>query len=242
MFSNAVKFTKNGLVQVIIKLVDLKDKIATIEFIVVDEGIGISSEDISSVFENFKQANPTISRDYGGTGLGLPISQKIVKLLGGEISVKSKVEIGSEFSFIVDFTIIEQLKDQEVLKVIKDFKEAKILVVEDNPVNMLMVSTALKKWNCLIQEAGNGLEAIEMLEKEKFDLILMDLQMPKMGGIEACELIRKKNKIEIPIIALTANAIEGDDQKCIDAGMNDYISKPFKQKDLNVKLNKWLMS
>jgi CheY-like chemotaxis protein/nitrogen-specific signal transduction histidine kinase len=242
LVSNAVKFTKNGSVHILINLIKLKRDKASIEFLVVDEGIGISGEDMASIFENFKQANPSISREYGGTGLGLPISQNIVKLLGGEILVKSEIGKGSEFSFEIDFTIIENMKLKEEGKVIVDFKEAQILVVEDNPVNMLMVSTALKKWNCLMQESSNGLEAIEALKKNQFDLILMDLQMPKMGGIEACEIIRGKMKIDTPIIALTANAIEGDDQKCIDAGMNDYLSKPFKQKDLNVKLNKWLSS
>ena len=241
LVNNAVKFTKNGNVNISVNTISKKDNVVKLKFLVKDDGIGIAENELKKIFENFKQAESSISRKYGGTGLGLPISVKIVSLLGGEIKVESHLGKGSIFYFTLEYKIstAEKLLETEV-DLIEDFNKTKVLVVEDNPVNMLMAYTILNKWNCLIVKAINGFEAIEKMKHEKFDIVLMDLQMPKMGGLEATKIIREKLKSSIPIIALTANATIGDNEKCIDAGMNDFISKPFKQVDLNLIIQKWL--
>jgi len=241
LLNNAVKFTLNGEVKVNVTLVSNSQNVVEIQFAVKDQGIGIENDELKLIFENFKQAKNSTSREYGGTGLGLPISNKIVNLMGGSIEVDSEVDKGSTFHFVVPFKISKEiLKEKSSVDLITDFKKASILVVEDNPINMLMVYTILDKWNCDIHPANNGVEAIDMVTRSSYDLILMDVQMPKMGGIEATNIMREKHKINTPIIALTANAIVGDNLKCLDAGMDDYISKPFKQDVLNSILNKWL--
>ncbi|MFB0924518.1 MAG: response regulator, partial [Vicingaceae bacterium] len=241
--NNAVKFTKNGIVIITIELIYLKDEIARIKFSIQDEGIGIEKSELKNIFQNFKQGSSSITREYGGTGLGLPISDKIVRIMGGEISVQSVLSKGSLFNFTIDLRSSSKAVRLERKKdLIMDFNNIKVLVVEDNEVNMLMVSAMLKKWNCQVLKAINGKEAIDILGKENVDLILMDLHMPKMGGMEASEIIRNKLNLNTPIIALTANAIVGEAEKCIKAGMNDFISKPFKQIQLNQKINKWVNS
>ena len=163
--------------------------------------------------------------------------------MGGEISVQSVLSKGSLFNFTIDLRSSSKAVRLERKKdLIMDFNNIKILVVEDNEVNMLMISAMLKKWNCQVLKAINGKEAIDILGKENVDLILMDLHMPKMGGMEASEIIRNKLNLNTPIIALTANAIVGEAEKCIKAGMNDFISKPFKQIQLNQKINEWVNS
>jgi PAS domain S-box-containing protein len=241
--NNAVKFTKNGIVIITIELIYLKDEIARIKFSIQDEGIGIEKSELKNIFQNFKQGSSSITREYGGTGLGLPISDKIVRIMGGEISVQSVLSKGSLFNFTIDLRSSSKAVRFESKKdLIMDFNNIKILVVEDNEVNMLMISAMLKKWNCQVLKAINGKEAIDILGKENVDLILMDLHMPKMGGMEASEIIRNKLNLNTPIIALTANAIVGEAEKCIKAGMNDFISKPFKQIQLNQKINEWVNS
>jgi len=164
--------------------------------------------------------------------------------MGGELEVNSEMDRGSEFFFTIEIDEV----DQEDLKnefnddyMIKDnFNKANILLVEDNPLNSLMATTILEKWNCLIDLAENGIEAIEKLKFQAYDLILMDVAMPKMGGIEASKIIRNELKIDTPIVALTANAISGDNIKCFEVGMNDYLSKPYRQIDLNKILSLWV--
>ena len=241
LVSNAIKFSKNNEVLLKVELLELNGNKCEIKFSVKDNGIGIDQEDISIIFKNFKQAKNSISSKYGGTGLGLPISDKIVRLMEGEIKVESEIKKGSLFYFTISLEKSDKIHDIEVDKELKkDFKNASILIVDDNPVNMLMITSVLKKWNCQIAEANNGIVAINLLKSNNYDLILMDLQMPKMGGLEATIIIRKKMNIKTPIIALTANAIIGDNDKCLIAGMDDYLSKPFKQIELNNKMSKLL--
>ena len=244
LLSNAVKFTTNGRVWISVRLIKNLGHKNRVRFTVRDEGIGISPKEIMTIFEAFSQAKDSISRLYGGTGLGLSISQKIVRLMGGELEVNSEMDRGSEFFFTIEIDEV----DQEDLKnefnddyMIKDnFNKANILLVEDNPLNSLMATTILEKWNCLIDLAENGIEAIEKLKFQAYDLILMDVAMPKMGGIEASKIIRNELKIDTPIVALTANAISGDNIKCFEVGMNDYLSKPYRQIDLNKILSLWV--
>ncbi len=244
LLSNAVKFTTNGLVWINVNSIKKENNKQVIQFTVKDQGIGISPNEITAIFNDFSQAKASTTRLYGGTGLGLSISQKIVRLMDGELEVKSEFGKGSEFFFTIAFdevgeeTSEEEFHDNYKIKV--DFNQAKILLVEDNPVNSLMATTIIEKWNCNVYLAENGLEAIDMLKSTSYQLILMDMTMPKMGGIEASQIIRNELKIETPIVALTANAINGDSQKCFDAGMNDYLSKPYHQIDLNRVLAKWI--
>jgi PAS domain S-box-containing protein len=244
LLSNAVKFTTNGLVLVSVNLVKIKGDKCLVEFIVKDEGIGIPESELINIFKDFTQAKKSTTRLYGGTGLGLSISQNILKLMNGTLEVRSELNKGSEFFFTIE---LEEAKNEtsekennENYKIEKDFKQSFILLVEDNPLNSLMATTILEKWNCIIDLAENGVEAIEKLRAKTYDLILMDMTMPKMGGIEASQIIRDELKVETPIIALTANAISGDSKKCLEAGMNDYLSKPYSQIDLNRVLTKWV--
>lgn len=244
LLSNAVKFTINGSVMLSVNLVKKENNKYWVEFTVKDEGIGISKEELTTIFKDFSQAKDSTSRLYGGTGLGLSISQKIVHLMDGDLTVRSELNNGSEFLFTieleeVDFEdIVNESNDNYVIK--SNFRQRNILLVEDNPVNSLMAKTILEKWNCKIDLAENGIESIEKLKTQSYDLVLMDMTMPKMGGIEAAQIIRNELKIKTPIIALTANAISGYSLKCLDAGMNDYLSKPYNQIDLNKVLTKWI--
>ncbi len=244
LLSNAVKFTINGSVKTTVKATRTKDDTYQITFVVKDEGIGIPKEELGNIFNDFSQATASTTRLYGGTGLGLSISQKIVRLMGGELEVESELNKGSEFFFSIELEGVDidnaayELSDNYSIE--EDFNQSKILLVEDNPVNSLMATTILEKWNCRVDLAENGIESIEKLNLKSYDLILMDMTMPKMGGIEASQIIRKELKIETPIIALTANAIKGDLEKCVAAGMDDYLSKPYHQIDLNRVLTKWI--
>ncbi|MFB0924385.1 MAG: ATP-binding protein, partial [Vicingaceae bacterium] len=244
LLSNAVKFTTNGLVLVSVNLVKSKGNKHLVKFIVKDDGIGIPESELMNIFKNFSQAKNSTTRLYGGTGLGLSISQNILRLMNGTLEVRSELNKGSEFFFTIE---LEEAKIEasekgniENYKIEKDFRRINILLVEDNPVNSLMATTILEKWNCIIDLAENGVEAIEKLRTKTYHLILMDMTMPKMGGIEASQIIRTDLKVETPIIALTANAIRGDSKKCFDAGMDDYLSKPYSQIDLNRMLTKWV--
>jgi PAS domain S-box-containing protein len=244
LLSNAVKFTHNGLVTITVKLLKKDKKMNTILFSIKDDGIGIDEKALKNIFDDFSQAEESTTRKYGGTGLGLSISKKIVNLMKGELKVKSKLNLGSEFFFTIDLRdadITSLEKNNDTQNIINDnFQQAKILLAEDNPVNTLLATTILSNWNCEVDTVENGMEAIEKIKAKDYDIILMDLSMPKMGGVEATEIIRKDLKNNTPIIALTANAIKGDDDKCIESGMNGYLSKPFKQIDLNRVLSTWI--
>jgi len=245
LLSNAVKFTTNGTVWIEVKLIKNDGGKHVVKFIVKDEGIGISPDEITNIFTDFSQAKNSTTRLYGGTGLGLSISQKIVRLMDSELEVKSELNKGSAFFFTIEFDEAELDSSEDELngnyEVKEDFKQSKILLVEDNPVNSLMAKTILEKWNCRVDVAEDGMEAIEKTKLNDYSIILMDMRMPRMGGLEAAQTIRNDFDSVTPIIALTANAIKGDDEKCIEAGMNDYLSKPYKQVDLNQMLTKWMV-
>ena len=233
LISNAIKFTSQGKVTVGTKLLSENDEKATIEFFVSDTGIGIPKNKMVTIFENFQQATEGTTRLYGGTGLGLSIVKQLVEAQGGKVFVTSEDGKGSTFKFILNFT-----KTDEVIKSDDDrhgepdttVKNIKILVAEDIKFNQLLMKTVLESYGFSMDIAENGKIAVEKMETNAYDLVLMDLQMPEMNGFEATEYIRKQLKSDIPIIALTADVTTVDVEKCKNFGMNDYISKPIDDK------------
>jgi PAS domain S-box-containing protein len=238
LVSNAVKFTSIGNITVSVKLIDQDDERVTIRFSIKDTGIGISVSKIDKIFENFQQASSATSRLYGGTGLGLAIVKQLVEPQGGTISVKSKIDEGSTFSFTLTFlkTNNQATNGAEIVELDNHIKNIKILVVEDIALNQLLMRTLLEDSGFECEIASNGKVAIEKMKTNTYDLILMDLQMPEMNGFEATEYIRKTLNSAIPIIALTADVTTVDLDKCKAVGMNDYIAKPVDEKTLYSKI------
>lgn len=242
LVSNAVKFTSKGEIKISAELLNEDEENATVEFSVTDTGIGISEDKIEHIFENFQQATSETARLYGGTGLGLAISKQLVESQGGRITVQSKPEEGSVFSFVLPFKktngMVELKKVKNVLT--EKVHEVKVLVVEDIALNQLLMKTLLDDFGFEHDSADNGKIAIEKLQNKRYDIILMDLHMPEMNGFEATEYIRKKMNSQIPIIALTADVTTADLNKCKSVGMNDYISKPLDEGLLYNKINELL--
>jgi PAS domain S-box-containing protein len=238
LVSNAVKFTNKGKITVSVRLLSEDDKNATIEFAVKDTGIGISQNKLEKIFDNFQQASSGTSRLYGGTGLGLAIVKQLVEAQEGSISVKSKLDEGSAFGFILKFqkTKAEVESDAEILELDTEIKNINILVAEDIALNQLLMKTLLDEFGFKCDIAGNGKIAVEKLKTNTFDIVLMDLQMPEMNGFEATDYIRNVLHLTIPIIALTADVTTVDLAKCKAVGMNDYIAKPVDEKILYSKI------
>ena len=238
LVSNAVKFTNKGAITVSVKLLTEDNEKVTIEFAVSDTGIGIPESKIGKIFDNFQQASSDTSRIYGGTGLGLAIVKQLVEPQGGSISVKSKIDEGSTFSFILTFQKTKEAAEDEIpmVELDSDIKNIKVLVVEDIALNQLLMKTLLDDFGFERDVAGNGRVAIEKLRAKEYDIILMDLQMPEMNGFETTEYIRNKMKSKIPIIALTADVTTVDLAKCKTVGMNDYIAKPVDERLLYSKI------
>jgi CheY-like chemotaxis protein len=242
LMSNAVKFTSGGKINASVRLLKQDKKKVTLEFAIADTGIGIPSANLSTIFENFQQASTGTSKMYGGTGLGLAIAKQLVESQGGSIAVKSKIDEGSTFSFIMSF---QKTKDgvKETAETLNttsesetESKNIKVLVVEDIALNQLLMKTLLDDFGFDCDIASNGKIAIEKLQNNNYDVILMDLQMPEMDGFEATDYIRNTMNLNIPIIALTANVTTADLDKCKAVGMNDYISKPVEEKILYQKI------
>jgi PAS domain S-box-containing protein len=238
LVSNAVKFTIEGKIIMRVHLLSEDDKKVTIEFTVTDTGIGISGEKIQKIFDNFQQASSGTSRLYGGTGLGLAIVKQLVEAQGGTISVVSKIDEGSAFSFTLCFqkTYANAETEAEIVELDREIKNIKVLVVEDMPLNQLLMKTLLDDFGFERDIAANGKIALEKLQCKSFDIILMDLQMPEMNGFETTEFIRNKMNSKIPIIALTADVTTVDLAKCKAVGMNDYIAKPVDERVLYTKI------
>ena len=230
LISNSVKFTSEGCIKVSIIVTKKNSKEIVLRFIIRDTGIGIPKEKIKNLFNSFEQIDSSRTRKYGGTGLGLAIVKNLVELMKGSITVESEIDKGSRFTIDIPFKIAASAKNtQEMIEGLitdkfKD-KEINILLAEDNKVNQLIMKKMFRKngWN--IKIAKNGQEVLAELENNNFDIVFMDIQMPILDGYETTIEIRKK-QINIPIIALTANAMEGERQKCLASGMNDFISKP----------------
>jgi PAS domain S-box-containing protein len=238
LVSNAVKFTTQGKITVSVKLLSEDDEKVKIEFAVKDTGIGIPENKIEKIFENFQQASSGTSRIYGGTGLGLAIVKQLVEPQGGHITVTSKVGEGSNFSFVLTFQKTKASAEAEILLAEPEIgiKNIKVLVVEDMALNQLLMKTLLDDFGFERDIAGNGKIAIEKLQTQSYDIILMDLQMPEMNGFEATEYIRNTLQLTIPIIALTADVTTVDLAKCKAVGMNDYIAKPVDERLLYSKI------
>jgi PAS domain S-box-containing protein len=238
LVGNAVKFTEYGSITMGVKLVGENKEKVTVEFSITDTGIGIREEKLQSIFENFSQATAITSRLYGGSGLGLAIVKQLVDLQGGNITVKSEIDKGSTFSFILNFdkSDSDEILEAEIMELDEDVKDVKILVVEDMPLNQLLMKTLLDDFGFESDITANGKLALEKLATKTYDIILMDLQMPEMNGFEATEYIRNTLKSTIPIIALTADVTTVDVAKCKAVGMNDYIAKPVDERLLYSKI------
>jgi PAS domain S-box-containing protein len=238
LVSNAVKFTNKGKITVSVRLLSEDDNSANIEFAVKDTGIGISQSKIEKIFDNFQQASSGTSRLYGGTGLGLAIVKQLVEAQDGSITVNSKIDEGSTFGFLLRFqkTKATVESETELLELDTEIKNIKVLVVEDIALNQLLMKTLLDEFGFGCDIAANGRIAIEKLQSNPFDIVLMDLQMPEMNGFEATDFIRNRMNSNIPIIALTADVTTVDLAKCKAVGMNDYIAKPVDEKLLYSKI------
>jgi len=245
LIGNAIKFTPKGSVSVVCSAggpLNIGDN-QCLRIVVKDTGIGMDEAFLNRLFDKFSQEDRTVTRKYGGTGLGMSICKQLVELMNGHILVKSQKGEGTEVILTIPFQRGRECDLQQNETTVKDpeiFKGKKILLVEDNEMNRLVARTVLNNYGADIREAVNGLEGVETLKKERFDLVLMDVQMPEMDGLEATRKIRLEIDAAIPIIAFTANAIKGDTDKCLAAGMNDYVSKPFEEARLIRTLACWL--
>ena len=225
LISNAIKFTDKGSVSLKINF-EKKGKLNDFCFTVTDTGIGIDREKLKTIFEFFSQEDNTITRRFGGTGLGLAISKSIAELLGGEIKVESEKNVGSTFKFSLTMPEAAE-QEKNVAVALSDLTGKNVLIVEDNELNRFLAVTILKKWNANIHIAENGEEAVAAVKNKEIDIVLMDIQMPVMDGVAASIAIRNELNSNVPIIALTANALESEKEKCWQAGMNEYITKPY---------------
>ena len=235
LLSNAVKFTESGRVNLCCRVLKDSKESQSLEFKVSDTGIGIDKDKLDIIFETFSQENESVTRKFGGTGLGLSISKQLVELFQGELFVESEKGKGTIFTLIIELNKSSQTIAKTIdIQVNESYsmEGSSILLVEDNKFNQLLIESILSDKNVKISCASNGQEALEILNSQKFDMILMDIQMPVMNGIETTQKIRKEMKLDVPIIALTANALKEDKEKYINAGMDSYISKPFDQQEL----------
>ncbi len=243
LVGNAVKFTDNGYVSLDLSLVKKTDEGSRIQFVVSDTGIGIDNSKINDIFDPFKQANSSTTRKFGGTGLGLTIVKNLVELLSGEITVESKEGEGSRFIVELPFKIPDSdFVEQPVVKspVSEKMKlDLNVLYVEDVLTNQYLIEEILKDWGMKVEVASNGIEAIEKVKSERFDMILMDIQMPEMDGYQATRIIREMEGEyfqSVPILALTANSSKFTENRIRKTGMQDYILKPVSTEDLRTKI------
>jgi PAS domain S-box-containing protein len=239
LVGNAIKFTEQGSVELWCKLGSTKNGVNQIVFTVKDTGIGIDPEYLKHLYKDFSQEDASVTRKFGGTGLGLSISKKLISLMGGEMNIESTKGEGTVISFSLSMptgssnALAPEIDDTLELKAQqRELINKKILLVEDNDFNRLLANTILTTYGATVTEAWNGKVAIELSEQQNFDIIIMDVQMPVMNGFEATRHIRQVLQSKIPILALTANAVKGEKDKCIAAGMDDYIAKPFEESHL----------
>ena len=233
LISNAVKFTEKGRIEVEIRMVEQTETEVRLQIVILDTGIGISEEKQQSIFERFQQADTETTRRFGGTGLGLAIVKQLVTLQNGTIEVKSKQGKGSKFVVELTYRVpdIEQLyaaalsAQEETVPLEKIF----VLIAEDNTMNQHLISHLMQSWGIDFVLVSNGKEAVEQLKQRSFSIVLMDIQMPEMDGYSATSAIRNELKLQVPIIAMTAHAMTGEKEKCLQLGMNDYVSKPIKE-------------
>jgi len=245
--SNAIKFTEAGRIEVSVHAAD-----GRIHYAVADTGIGIPPEKLDTVFEEFSQADSSTTRKYGGAGLGLAITERLVRLMGGELRVESEIGVGSTFSFSVPAEGAMVGKDPAARitaavlaapAVTPQPGTIRVLLAEDNRINQAVSKRMLARAGCEAVVAADGQQVVDLFNAQSFDLILMDVQMPVMDGLEATGAIRRREGEmqlrPVPIIALTANASEADRRTCLAAGMNDFLAKPVKMAGLTAAIERW---
>jgi signal transduction histidine kinase/ActR/RegA family two-component response regulator len=239
LLSNALKFTHTGGVSLGITATPLTNNQLQLQFDITDTGIGIKEQNLQTIFDSFVQGDVNTTRKYGGTGLGLTISKKLAKVFGADLTVQSEPGKGSRFSFSPIFTVtthyIQPAKKEELAY--KNLDGLNVLIAEDNKINMLIARKFLRTWGVQLTEAVNGKEAIELCKHTKFDLLLLDLEMPEADGYTALKEIRKQHP-KIPAIAFTANVFENIQSSLLQKGFSDFVLKPFLPHDLNTKLYK----
>ena len=242
--SNALKFTHKGKISVRAQVLETDNNAITLKFMVEDTGVGIKTADKVSLFDAFEQEDSSTTRKYGGTGLGLAITKHLVRLMGGKVGVESKPGKGSLFWFTANLLGGEQIKLGNVSDKIvtsDDLPEAMVLLVDDNDINREVVAEIIKKFGLLVDTACHGLDAVNKVKKNHYDIVLMDIQMPEMDGLEATKkILAMPGKADMPIIAMTANVFEDDKLACEIAGMVDFIPKPVEPEFLLSRLKKWL--
>lgn len=247
LINNAIKFTERGEINISVSLQKMRTDKAWICFQVKDTGIGMSEEQLGRLFTPFTQAAPSTFRKFGGTGLGLTISQRLIRMMDGTIQVDSKPGEGTLFSVLIPFAPADRRQlvsseENQPAGLVRQDKGQRILVVEDHPINQHLMRAILEKMGFRGEMAENGQIALELLQKRKYDLIFMDLQMPVMDGYEATRQIRRHIREEIRpvIIAMTANALQGDKEKALAIGMDAYITKPIRSDIIEAEINKWM--
>jgi PAS domain S-box-containing protein len=243
--SNAVKFTERGRIEIAVALRETHAEELCLEFAVSDTGIGLSEQQCAQLFTSFQQADASTTRRYGGTGLGLAIAKQLARLMGGDVAVRSAPGQGSTFSFSARMQLAHApLREEPNAEVILGRSQAlggRVLLVEDNELNQQVAAELLRAMGCQVDIAGNGREALDKLAGRRYDLVFMDMQMPVLDGLAATRELRLRPELaELPVVAMTANAMREDREACKAAGMNDFISKPFEPQTLHTVLQRWL--
>jgi|GEM_PF-3086553 len=263
LVGNAVKFTESGAITVLVEKKFQDQQICKLKFTIIDSGIGIPRDKQSKIFESYMQADSTITKKYGGTGLGTTITKRLVELMGGSIGLQSPARPregvadpkspGSEFWFILELpvagnTVDEGNLSEQQLMIEMEARakhsgiRARILVAEDNEVNQTLIRVMLERLNHDVDIVKNGFDAIDMVKKKQYDFIFMDIEMPELNGLETAKIMRTELNISIPIIALTANAYSEDIKSYLEAGMDDIISKPYTQSEIISRIDKWFFA
>jgi len=249
LVSNALKFTDKGEVKIGVDVISSKANHVDLKVSVSDTGIGIPQGAQQTLFNAFTQADGSTTRKYGGTGLGLAIVSQLVEMMDGELGVDSVEGEGATFWFTATFQCTDTVVDVVTESIVSNevtVLNAKILLVEDNPINQMVAQKMLEKLGLKAEQANNGVEALKLLGEQAYDLVLMDCQMPEMDGFDATREIRKLeiksiNQNVLPIVAMTANVMSGDRERCLEVGMDDYIGKPVQRDQLESVLRKWLV-
>ncbi|GGE99831.1 PAS domain S-box protein [Hymenobacter cavernae] len=239
LLSNAIKFTHQGSVWLSCQLLHTSEEALRFEFAVRDTGIGIPPHQLQNVFEAFTQASDSTAREYGGSGLGLSISRGLVELLGGEISVESVLHEGSTFRFSLPFALADAAEAPTLAETpapsYNSLGARRVLLAEDNRINQVLVETILRNWGLHVDTAGTGAEAVTLFQQHRYDVVLMDIQMPGLDGVATTQLLRQHPNAEraaTPVIALTAHAMSGENDRYRAAGLDGYLSKPFREDEL----------
>jgi PAS domain S-box-containing protein len=239
---NAMKFTQAGYVRVTSNLSRGENDICFVSFSIEDTGVGMDIAYLTKVFEAFTQEDASITRKFGGSGLGLSIARSIVHIMGGTIEIESEKGKGTRVNFRIPMRISNEKTKQDIVEMTdlqKSLKGLRILAVEDNELNRMVLQVILKKCEVVVTIAHNGQEAIKLIQEQEFDLVLMDVQMPIVDGLEATKYIREELKLSTPIIGLSANAMREEVEICKQAGMNDYLVKPYSERVLVEVMKKW---